>query len=125
VIIDSDILIWVLRGNPKAEAAIKEVLPFSISVVTYMELVCGVSNKAELRTLQRRIQEWSLTIVPVNERISERAMALTTQYFHSNNMEPGDAFIAATALERNEVFFTANAKHYRFIPGLQLQVFHP
>jgi predicted nucleic acid-binding protein len=40
-------------------------------------------------------------------------------------MELGDAIIAATALEYNEVILTANKKHYGFISNIQISRFKP
>jgi len=48
LIIDTDVLIWDLRGNQKAKALIHDSNPFKISVVTYIELVQGMRNKTEL-----------------------------------------------------------------------------
>ena len=41
MIIDTDVMIWFLRGNQKAIDFIMDAMPFSISIVTYMELVQG------------------------------------------------------------------------------------
>lgn len=40
-------------------------------------------------------------------------------------MQIADALIAATALSTGRTLFTANDKHYRFIEGLELDVFRP
>ena len=48
MIIDTGVLIWYLRGNEKAFKTIENLESFSISVVTYMELVQGMRNKKEL-----------------------------------------------------------------------------
>jgi len=45
LIIDTDVLIWYLRGNEHAKQIVEAALPFSISVVTYMELVQGMKNR--------------------------------------------------------------------------------
>ena len=41
LLIDTDVFIWYMRGNEKASALIDKQEPFSISAVTYMELVCS------------------------------------------------------------------------------------
>ena len=38
-------------------------------------------------------------------------------------MRMGDALIAATVDIRGDTLLTANASHYRIVPGLALQVF--
>ena len=39
MIVDSEVLIWLLRGSRKAAQAIDEAEGKAVSVVTYMELV--------------------------------------------------------------------------------------
>jgi len=41
MIIDTDVLIWYMKGNKKAYKVIEMAGDFFISVVTYMELVQG------------------------------------------------------------------------------------
>ena len=48
MIFDTDVMIWAFRGNGKALDAIDEATTRSISSVTYMELLQGVRNKAEM-----------------------------------------------------------------------------
>ncbi|KAF0159098.1 MAG: PilT protein domain-containing protein [Ignavibacteria bacterium] len=48
MLIDTDVLMWYLRGNEKAKRIIEEQDGFSISVITYIELVQGMRNKNEL-----------------------------------------------------------------------------
>lgn len=45
MIIDTDVLIWYMRGNGKAYERIENLNTFDISVITYMELVQGMRNK--------------------------------------------------------------------------------
>ncbi len=48
MIIDTDVLIWYMKGNEKAYKTIEIANTFFLSVVTYMELVQGMRNKKEL-----------------------------------------------------------------------------
>jgi len=48
LIIDTDVMIWFFRGNQKAIDFVMDAMPFSISIVTYMELVQGMHSKREL-----------------------------------------------------------------------------
>jgi predicted nucleic acid-binding protein len=65
MLIDTDVLIWYMRGNRKAFKAVEALGEFSISVVTYIELVQGLRNKAELNTLKNFLQAESTAILPV------------------------------------------------------------
>ena len=48
MVVDTDVLIWYMKGNQNAYKIIENLKHFSISVVTYMELVQGMRNKNEL-----------------------------------------------------------------------------
>jgi len=48
MLVDTDVLIWYLKGNENAYQVIENSSNFFISVVTYMELVQGMRNKKEL-----------------------------------------------------------------------------
>ena len=123
MIIDTDVLIWYLRGNINAKKTITANIPFKISIINYMELIQGMQNKNELWALQKQLKKWSTEIVQINESISAYAMYLVENYFLSHSMEAADAIIAATAMEKNEILLTANYKHYSFIPNIQVQKF--
>jgi predicted nucleic acid-binding protein len=90
-----------------------------------MELLQGLRDKREYRTLQKYLRNWSIEIIQINESISSRAMFFMEDYCLNNSMKLGDAVIAATALEYGEVLLTANEKHYGFIPNLQISRFKP
>jgi len=125
LIIDTDVLIWYLRGNKNAQKVINANIPFKISVINYMELLQGLRDKKEYRTLQKYLKDWSIEIIQINENISSRAMFYVEDYCLSHSMELGDAVIAATAVEYREILLTANEKHYRFIPNIQISKFIP
>ena len=125
MIIDTDVLIWYLRGNKNAQKVINANIPFKISVINYMELLQGLRDKKEYRTLQKYLKDWSIEIIQINENISSRAMFYVEDYCLSHSMELGDAIIAATTLEYRENLLTANEKHYRFIPNIQISKFIP
>ena len=125
MILDTDILIWFLRGNEKATDAVLESMPFSVSAVTYMELLQGMRNKQEMKKMKKAFQSMGVNIIPINESISLRALQYVEEYTLSNSMEMADALIASTCVETNEKLFTANDKHYTPVKELQMQVFRP
>ena len=118
MIFDTDIIIWYLRGNIAAKKYIKKYVPFSISVVTYMELIQGMRNKEETRIFQKQMQNWNIDIIQIDKEISSRAMFYVQEYALSHSMELADALIAATTVQRGEILLTGNDKHYKFIPTL-------
>jgi predicted nucleic acid-binding protein len=56
VLVDSDVLIWALRGNARAVAALQGKADWYISAVSYMELAQGCRNKTELKAMQKSLQ---------------------------------------------------------------------
>ncbi len=122
---DTDVLIWNLRGNPRAAELLDNQPGFSISAVSYMELVQGMRDKRELKALRQALHFWRAPIIHINESISARATFLVEQHALANAMQLADALIAATALEHGLDLLTANDKHYRPVDGLTLRVFRP
>ena len=120
MIIDTDVLIWHLRGNQNAQKIIAANIPFRISVISYLELIQGVSNKKDLRLLQKQILNWAAEILQINEKISTRAMFLVENFYLNHSMEYGDAIITTTAIENNDILLTGNDRHYNFIPDLKI-----
>ena len=64
VLVDSDVLIWTLRGNPAALATMQSLNGWYISAVSYMELAQGCRNKAELKAIQRPSNQAATTYCP-------------------------------------------------------------
>jgi len=125
MLVDTDVLIWNLRGNAAAAQRLDDAPGFWLSAVTYMELVQGMRNKQELRQLRQALIYWQASIRHLEEGISSRAMFLVESYALSHNMPMADALIAATAMEAGVLLLTANDRHYRHIDGLEIEVFRP
>jgi predicted nucleic acid-binding protein len=123
MIIDTDVLIWYLRGNEKAFNLIENLDGFSISVISYMELVQGMRNKKELNILRQALHAWNTNILYISEEISAKAMFAVEQYFLSHSMHLADALIGATAINYGIPLLSGNDKHYKIMKGLQLKVF--
>lgn len=118
MIVDTDVIIWYMRGNEKARTALEKLDAFNISVVSHMELVQGIRNKAELRELRKAFNEWHVTVLFINEVISAKALFFMEQYFLSHSLTLADALIAATAVSQGIPLLTGNLKHYRIIKDL-------
>ena len=124
-LVDTDILIWYLKGNKSAYKLIHSIDNFAISVVTYMELVQGMRNKEELKNLKKAIKEWEVKIIYIDTSISAQALFYVEEYFLSHSMQLADALIASTCKAYALTLYTANNKHYRFIKDLDIVVFRP
>ena len=101
MIIDSDVLIWNFRGHAKA-AAVLARQPFKISAVTFMEVVQGMRNLAELRVFRLALTTWQAQTVFIDDAICGRAMAYVEAHFHRSGLRMADALIAATAWSTGE-----------------------
>ncbi len=125
MLVDTDVLIWNLRGDPAAAEALDGAPGFYLSAVTYMELLQGLRDTRELRLLRQALRFWDARVLHLNEEISARAMFLVEEYALSHNMQMADALIAAGALYTGLPLFTAKDRHYRHIDGLDLRIFRP
>ncbi|MGD2127010.1 MAG: type II toxin-antitoxin system VapC family toxin [Desulfobacteraceae bacterium] len=125
VLVDTDVLIWYMRGNQKAKKVIDKEGAFYISSVNYMELVQGIRDKQELRSLRNFLTRKKIEIVHVSEEVSQKALSYMEEYSLSHNLRMADAMIAATALILGVTLLTANSKHYVPIKGIHIKQFRP
>ncbi len=125
VLIDTDVLIWYMRGNEKAYETIENLNSFSISVVTYMELVQGMKNKKELNSLRQALYGWNAQIVYISEEISAKAMFFVEQHFLSHSIEIADALIGASAIAYGLPLLPGNDKHYKVMGDIEVKKFSP
>ena len=125
MIFDTDIFIWVQRGNAKAAALIDGTNNRFLSVQTYMELLQCAKDKQQLRLVKRFISDFRFSVLPLTENIGHRALVYVEEYGLSSGMRACDALIAATASENNMPLATGNAKHFKVVKELELKVFKP
>lgn len=123
VLIDTDVLIWYARGNAHAIAAVNAIKESHISALSYMELMQGCRNKAELSAIHKAFRSDAQDILPLTQVISDLACKLVEQYALSHSVHVADALIAATAMTHQLVLLTGNDKHFSVIKGLNLEVF--
>ena len=125
-LIDTDIIIFALRGDKTVLAKFEENknIPISISMITYAELVFGAKRSQNERTNMlkvNRIRE----IYPVEE-LNIGIMELfadikANMYSKAMRIEGMDLFIAATAIYNDLTLVTNNTKHFKNIPLLELE----
>jgi predicted nucleic acid-binding protein len=125
MVIDTDVLIWYMKGNQNAYKVIENSKHFFISVVTYMELVQGMRDKNELNNLRRALNAWGSKILYISEEISVKAMFFVEQHFLSHSIQLADALIGATAISNGLPILTGNDKHYKILKDLQIKKFRP
>jgi len=119
-LVDTDVMIWYLRGNEKARDLLHS-LDFCISSITYMELLQGMRNKQELKQFQKMIKSWNIKVVYIDEEISAKALFYMEEYFLSHSMELADSLIGATCTKYGLTLITANDKHYKILKDLDIK----
>jgi predicted nucleic acid-binding protein len=125
MLVDTDVLIWYLKGNNLARQEIDSLPDFFISVVTYIELVQGLRNKQELTALRRSLRIWNTKVLYISEEISAKALFYVEQFYLSHAVRLADALIGATAVANGLGLLTGNAKHYRILKDIPLKEFKP
>ena len=125
MLVDTDVLIWHLRGYPQATRRLDELRALTLSAVSYLEVLQGMRNKAELAAVKKMLQHRAATLLPVSEAITQRAIELMEAITLSHGLQMGDALIAATALDHGLPVLTANVKHFGAVQGLKVEAFSP
>ena len=125
MIFDTDIFIWIQRGNSKASRKVETARYRYLSIQTYMELMQGAVNKRQQQTIKDFLFEFDFKVLPLTENIGHRAAVYIEEYSLSSGLRAGDAIIAATAVENNLPLLTSNTKHFKSIKDLVLKGFRP
>jgi predicted nucleic acid-binding protein len=123
VIFDTDIIIWIQRGNKKAASLVDAEDDRCISVITYMELLQNAQNKEQQVIIKKYLSDLDFTILPVSENIGHRASIYIEEYSLSHGISADDALIAATAIENNQALVSGNNKHYKPVQDLNFKRF--
>ena len=125
MLVDTDVLIWHLRGYPQATRRLDELGALTLSAISWLEVLQGMRNKAELIAVKKMLDKRSARLLPVTEAITLRATGLMESLTLSHGLQMGDALIAATAIEHQLSVLTANVKHFGAVQGLGVEVFVP
>jgi len=112
--IDSDILIWHLRGERKALDFLKRLR----NEKAY-ELWTGAMQRAEVVFFMRPGEEDSTLLLlsqfataPVDQNVIDNAATLYRRWHPSHGLDINDAILAATASQTGGQIFCLNKKHY-------------
>jgi tRNA(fMet)-specific endonuclease VapC len=121
-LLDTDVIIWHLRGRLEVTRALRELQAFGIpscSALSILEVQVGVKKGEETKTA---LFLGSLKVFDVTRQIADKAGALVReQKAKGVTLDLPDAVIAATCLLHDLNLVTYNTRHY--LPaGL---TFHP
>ncbi|WP_127131623.1 type II toxin-antitoxin system VapC family toxin [Georgenia sp. SYP-B2076] len=113
VVVDTSVLIDVLRGNTAAAAVLREartVGPLHASEVTRLEVLAGMRAPEEGAT---RALLGVLTWHPLDEELAELAGSLGRAWLPGNHgIDSADLAIAATAVALGAHLLTRNVRHF-------------
>jgi predicted nucleic acid-binding protein len=114
--IDSDVLIWHLRGNQKALDLIRQLRD-----IDKFELWIGAMQRAEIVFFMRPDEESATELflsqfstASVDQSIIDQAGKLFRQWNPSHGIDINDAILAATAMQAGGKIYCLNTKHYPF-----------
>lgn len=120
-LVDTDVLIWVLRGHEAARSWMREARresgPLSTSVVTVAELLGGMRS-GERSTTWRLLD--TMRKVHVDERAAVEAGSLRRRFRASHpGVQTADYLIAGSCVATGLSPATLNVKHFPMFPGLR------
>jgi len=114
-LVDSDIIIWYLKGRDKEVQLLEELAEkgeLFTSVVTIAEIRAGLTKDAK-----KIILELKNIFKPLD--ITEEIAELTGEFKQKYKLDIADMFIAATAVVNKLTLVTYNKKHFS-MPQIKL-----
>ena len=120
ILCDTNILIEVYKGNTTIITTLEKIGQHNIAVydVTCAELLYGARNKKELQIIKKDLKK--LIVLPISEKISNKAIHLIEEFTLSHNLNLPDALIASTAIHHDLKLFTLNSKDFKYMNQLEL-----
>lgn len=118
IILDTNILIEILKNNVQTIQEVEKFDDHYISAITEMELFYGAFDKTELEKLNNFIKLFH--VIPINEPISKMATNLIYKYAKSHALDIPDSLIAATSIVTNCQLYTYNNKDFKYIESIIL-----
>ena len=119
IILDTDIMIDLLRKHPPAMAWLASLGDEEIALPGFvvMELIQGCRNKAEQIKVEKSATSHS--VVWPSSKTCDEALSVFSRYHLSHSLGLLDALIGETALALNLPLHTFNQKHYAAVPNLK------
>ena len=124
-LLDTDTVIYILKGNPIAAENLKKHIhdPIKLGTITLMELYYGAyqsqkvsSNLAKIKNLENIME-----IIPVGEEVAEifgrEKVRLEKEGLPLDDF---DLIVGCCALAHNLTLVTNNVRHFKRIEGLQV-----
>ena len=125
MLFDTDVLIWVFRGDRQAADCVDRCGDRFISIVSLMELFQGARDRQEVRMIKDFLRDLGFRTIPLSENIGHRAVIYVEQYALRSGLRVADALVAATSVESSIPLLSGDSRHYRTIAGLDFIAFKP
>ncbi len=114
VVIDTDILIWILRGEESVKSRFTETVVETkgyvfITPVQVAEIFAGLKENERIKT--HAFLE-SLNMIDIDKQIGEIAGEYIRKYKKSHSVTLADALVGASAKVNEFKLWTLNTKHY-------------
>ena len=112
VLIDSDVLIWWLRGREDVVRQLSFLLSETkiyTTPVTVAEIWAG-ARKGEEKMIDEIFK--TIDVIEIDDKIGKLAGNFIAEYRISHKIELGDALIASSASIHKMKLWTFNIKHY-------------
>ena len=125
-LIDTDTIVFALRGDSSVLAKFEENknLPISISMITYAELVFGAKRSQNEQKNMIKVNHIRdiYPIEELNEGVMEIFADIKAKMFDKGiRIEDMDLLIAATAIYNELTLVTNNTKHLENVPNLKIE----
>jgi|SRR3989344_3782576 len=122
-LLDTDILIWILRGKKEVVnkiSRLKDEAPLGLSVITIAEIYKNIFP-SELITTEDHLSHY--VIFDVNQQIAKMAGLYWQEYSKKlKNLSLSDCLIAAAANTNSATLVSLNARHF---PMKDIRVLNP
>lgn len=115
-LVDTDVLIWFLRGQEETVDLLSRVMEeceLAVSVISRTEVLIGMKDKESKATLGLLN---SLTSYPVTNAVADLAAEVVRKWSRKGKtVAIPDALIAATVLTGDLALLTYNRKHFAML----------
>ena|SRR3972149_2264415 len=126
-LVDSDLVIDHLAGEPQAVKLFAELVQdgIAVSIITYMEVLQGTLREPDPNAAQAKLDTFlqAAPVLPFSRSVAKRCASLRETLKRQKKRVRAralDLITAATALEYNLTLVTRNIEDYDDIPDLKL-----